>query len=99
MTMILDGHTGVEHALPIAPLYKDALTVFARSHTQYTPTLIVGYGGICGENYWYQHSNVYANEKLLRFTPRAHRPARAAACSSPRMTSITSSWRRPSRIM
>jgi imidazolonepropionase-like amidohydrolase/Tol biopolymer transport system component len=77
MTMILDGHTGVEHALPIAPLYKDALTIFARSHTQYTPTLIVGYGGIWGENYWYQHSNVYANEKLLRFTPRAHIDPRA----------------------
>ncbi|MDT7809769.1 MAG: hypothetical protein QOJ70_3582 [Acidobacteriota bacterium] len=77
MTMILDGHTGVEHALPIAPLYKDALTVFARSHTQYTPTLIVGYGGIWGENYWYQHSNVYDNQKLLRFTPRAHIDPRA----------------------
>ncbi|MDT5296079.1 MAG: hypothetical protein QOJ76_2959, partial [Acidobacteriota bacterium] len=77
MSMILDGHTGIEHALPIAPLYKDALTLFARSHTQYTPTLIVGYGGIWGENYWYQHSNVYENRKLLRFTPRAHIDPRA----------------------
>ncbi|HYE13644.1 MAG TPA: hypothetical protein VD968_04295, partial [Pyrinomonadaceae bacterium] len=70
MTQILDGHTGIEHAIPVAPLYKDARTLFARSRTQYTPTLIVGYGGIWGENYWYQHSNVYENRKLLRFTPR-----------------------------
>jgi Tol biopolymer transport system component/imidazolonepropionase-like amidohydrolase len=77
MTMILDGHTGVEHALPVAPLYKDALTLFARSKSGYTPTLIVGYGGIWGENYWYQHSNVYENEKLLRFTPRSHIDPRA----------------------
>ncbi|HJQ30802.1 MAG TPA: amidohydrolase family protein [Pyrinomonadaceae bacterium] len=77
MTEILDGHTGIEHALPIAPLYKDALTLFAKSHTQYTPTLIVGYGGIWGENYWYQHTNVYENQKLLRFTPRAHIDPRA----------------------
>jgi hypothetical protein len=77
MTMILDGHTGVEHAIPVAPMYKDALTLFTRSQTQYTPTLIVGYGGIWGENYWYQHSNVYANERLLRFTPRARIDARA----------------------
>ena len=77
MSMILDGHTGIEHALPVAPLYKDALTLFARSRTQYTPTLIVGYGGIWGENYWYQHSNVYENRKLLRFTPRAHIDPRA----------------------
>jgi imidazolonepropionase-like amidohydrolase/Tol biopolymer transport system component len=70
MTHVLDGHTGVEHAVPIAPLYKDALTLFAKSKSGYTPTLIVGYGGIWGENYWYQHTNVWENEKLLRFTPR-----------------------------
>ncbi|HVF42513.1 MAG TPA: amidohydrolase family protein, partial [Pyrinomonadaceae bacterium] len=77
MTMILDGHTGIEHSLPVAPLYKDALTLFARSRTGYTPTLIVGYGGLWGENYWYQHTNVYENEKLLRFTPRARVDPRA----------------------
>ncbi|MFL6208142.1 MAG: amidohydrolase family protein [Pyrinomonadaceae bacterium] len=77
VTMILDGHTGIEHALPVAPLYKDVVTLFARSHTQYTPTLIVGYGGIWGENYWYQHTNVWENEKLLRFVPREDVDARA----------------------
>src|SRR4029078_10919620 len=77
MSMILDGHTGIEHAVPIAPLYKDAVTLFAKSHTQYTPTLIVGSGGLGGENYWYQHTNVYDNQKLLRFTPRGHIDPRA----------------------
>ncbi len=77
LTMILDGHTGIEHALPVAPLYKDVVTLFARSHTQYTPTLIVGYGGIWGENYWYQHTNVWENEKLLRFVPREEVDARS----------------------
>ncbi|MEN3330895.1 MAG: hypothetical protein V7641_260 [Blastocatellia bacterium] len=70
MTEILDGHTGIEHAIPVAPLYKDAIQLFAKSKTGYTPTLIVGYGGIWGENYWYQHSNVWENEHLMRFTPR-----------------------------
>jgi imidazolonepropionase-like amidohydrolase/Tol biopolymer transport system component len=70
MNHILDGHTGVEHSVPIAPLHKDALTLFAQSKTGYTPTLIVGYGGLWGENYWYQHSNVWENERLARFTPR-----------------------------
>ena len=77
MTHIIDGHTGIEHSIPIAPLYKDALTLFARSGVGYTPTLIVGYGGIWGENYWYQHSDVWKNEKLLRFTPRGVVDARA----------------------
>lgn len=77
VTMILDGHTGIEHALPVAPLYKDVLTLFARSRTQYTPTIIVGYGGIWGENYWYQKTNVWENEKLLRFVPRETVDARS----------------------
>jgi imidazolonepropionase-like amidohydrolase/Tol biopolymer transport system component len=70
MTEILDGHTGIEHAIPVAPLYKDALTLFARSQTGYTPTLVVGYGGIWGENYWYQKTNVWENQRLLRFVPQ-----------------------------
>ncbi|MGH9902949.1 MAG: amidohydrolase family protein, partial [Pyrinomonadaceae bacterium] len=70
MTHVLDGHTGIEHAIPVAPLYKDALTLLAKSQAGYTPTLIVGYGGLWGENYWYQHTEVWKNEKLLRFTPR-----------------------------
>ncbi|RZL04431.1 MAG: amidohydrolase, partial [Pedobacter sp.] len=35
-----------------------------------SPTLIVSYGGVSGEYYWYQHSNVWEKERLLRFTPR-----------------------------
>lgn len=70
MGHLIDGHTGIEHAVPVAPLYKDAVTLFAKSGAGYTPTLIVGYGGIWGENYWYQKTNVYEKERLLRFTPR-----------------------------
>ncbi|MEW6734348.1 MAG: amidohydrolase family protein [Acidobacteriota bacterium] len=77
MNMILDGHTGIEHAIPVVPLYKDALQLLVRSKTGYTPTLIVGYGGVWGENYFYQHYNVWENERLLRFTPRPVIDARA----------------------
>ena len=70
MTHVLDGHTGVEHSLPVPRIYKDTAQLFARSRVGYTPTLIVGYGGLFGENYWYQHTNVWENEQLLRFTPR-----------------------------
>jgi imidazolonepropionase-like amidohydrolase/Tol biopolymer transport system component len=77
ITHILDGHTGIEHAIPIAPLYKDALTLLARSKVGYTPTLIVGYGGVWGENYWYQKTDVWKDEHLMRFTPRSVVDARA----------------------
>jgi imidazolonepropionase-like amidohydrolase len=69
-TMVLDGHTTVEHSLPVPKLYKDVVTLFAKSKTAYTPTLIVGYGGLSGEYYWYQKTNVWENERLLTFTPR-----------------------------
>lgn len=70
MTQVLDGHTGIEHNLPIAPLYKDVVEVVSKSQTGITPTLIVNYGGLSGEYYWYQHTNVWEHEHLLKYTPR-----------------------------
>ncbi|HSC26580.1 MAG TPA: amidohydrolase family protein, partial [Vicinamibacterales bacterium] len=69
-THVLDGHTGVEHSLPVPRIYKDTVELFAKSASGYTPTLIVGYGGLSGEYYWYQHTNVWENERLLGFVPR-----------------------------
>ena len=77
MTQVLDGHTTIEHAIPVTPLYGDAVNLVGRSNTGYTPTLVVGYGGIWGENYWYQHTNVYENERLLQFVPRTIIDARS----------------------
>ena len=37
----------------------------------YTPTLIVNYAGLNGEFYFYQHTNVWEKERLMRFTPRS----------------------------
>jgi Tol biopolymer transport system component/imidazolonepropionase-like amidohydrolase len=77
MTMYIDGHTGIEHALPVAELYRDAIALAAQSGTGYTPTLVVGYGGVWGENYWYQIDDVFRNPRLQRFVPRAVLDARA----------------------
>ena len=77
MSMVQDGHTGIEHNIPIAPVYNDVLELWAQSKVGYTPTLIVNYGGLNGENYWYQKTNVWENEKLLRFTPRGVIDARS----------------------
>lgn len=70
-SMILDGHTTIEHNMPVAPLFNDVLQLWKNSKTAYTPTLIVSYAGVSGEYYWYQHSNVWEKERLLRFTPRS----------------------------
>ena len=68
--MVMDGHTGIEHALPITPLFGDVVKLFASSQSGYTPTLLVAYGGLSGENWFYQHYDVFDDAKLLRFTPR-----------------------------
>ncbi|TDI50620.1 MAG: amidohydrolase [Acidobacteria bacterium] len=70
MTMVVDGHTGIEHSLPVAMVYSDVLQLWGASRTGYTPTLGVAYGGISGERYWYQHTNVWENERLMSFVPR-----------------------------
>ena len=69
MTMLIDGYPGLEHSLPIFPLYKDLVTVLAQSGQAYTPTLLVAYGGPWGENYFYTTEDVYNDPKLRRFTP------------------------------
>ncbi len=77
LTMVIDGHTGVEHNIPVAPVYKDVLELWGSSKVGYTPTLIVNYGGLNAEIYWYQKTNVWENEKLLQFTPRSIIDARS----------------------
>jgi len=70
LTHVQDGHTSIEHNIPPAPLYKDVNTLWNKSGTSYTPTLIVSYGAQSGENFWYDRTNVWENERLLSFTPR-----------------------------
>ncbi len=77
MSMIMDGHTGIEHNVPVAPLYKDVTELWSHSKTQYTPTLIVNYGGLNGEYFYYQRDNVWENEKLLKYYPRGAIDSRA----------------------
>ena len=70
MTQIVDGHTGIEHNIPVARAYRDVVRLWSASATGYTPTLIVAYGGLNGEYYWYQHTNVWEHKRLLTFAPR-----------------------------
>jgi Tol biopolymer transport system component/imidazolonepropionase-like amidohydrolase len=70
MTMVLDGHTTLEHALPFAPLRKDVVTLFSKSHTSYTPTLLVAYGGLSGDLWFHQHYDLWKDERLQRYVPQ-----------------------------
>ncbi|WP_445359219.1 amidohydrolase family protein [Microbulbifer sp. ANSA005] len=69
MNMIVDGHTGIEHSLPIANVYGDVEQLWSQTQVGYTPTFVVAYGGLWGEEYWYDRTEVWKNERLTRFTP------------------------------
>ncbi len=69
-TMVADGHTGVEHTLPLARVYKDVVQFWGPSGVGYTPTIGVGYGGLTGETYWYDTTDVWRDARLANFVPR-----------------------------
>ncbi|QDH71651.1 amidohydrolase family protein [Lysobacter alkalisoli] len=77
MTMILDGATSIEHNLPVAPLYKDVVQLWSQTDVRNTPTLVVSYGGLSGEYWWYARDNVWEDPKLNRFFPRETLDARS----------------------
>lgn len=69
MTMIVDGHTGIEHTLPVQTAYADVMALWRGTEVGYTPTLCVAYGGISGEQYWYQIDDLWLHPRLQSFIP------------------------------
>jgi Tol biopolymer transport system component/imidazolonepropionase-like amidohydrolase len=77
VSQVIDGHTTVEHNLPLSTLYDDVVGLWAATEVGYTPTLIVSYGGLSGEFFFYERYNVWENERLLTFTPQSGIDARS----------------------
>lgn len=69
MTMIVDGHTGIEHTLPVQTAYDDVMDLWRGTQVGYTPTLNVAYGGISGEQYWYQIEDLWLHPRLQTYIP------------------------------
>ncbi|MCH2125202.1 MAG: amidohydrolase family protein [Pirellulaceae bacterium] len=69
MTMIVDGHTGIEHTLPVQNAYDDVMDLWRGTQVGYTPTLSVAYGGISGEQYWYEVDDLWLHPRLREFLP------------------------------
>jgi imidazolonepropionase-like amidohydrolase len=77
LTMILDGHTGIEHALPVEQLADDVKQLWAAAtDVFYTPTLLVGYGGVMGEHAFYQRYDVWTLPRLQKWTQPGRLEAR-----------------------
>jgi Tol biopolymer transport system component/imidazolonepropionase-like amidohydrolase len=71
LTHALDGFSGNEHNLPMFPLHVDVIRLFVGSGLWYTPTLISGYGGPEGANYFFVRDYGAEQAKLERFVPAA----------------------------
>ena len=70
MSMIVDGHTTIEHSVPLDRLYADVLQLWPQTKVAYTPTLVVAFGGNAGDNYWYQATKVWDDPRLQQYVPR-----------------------------
>jgi Tol biopolymer transport system component/imidazolonepropionase-like amidohydrolase len=71
MSMLVDGHTTIEHSVPVQNIYKDVKQLWSQTTTAYTPTYVVSYGGLMGEEFWYDRTDVWENERLMRYTPKS----------------------------
>ena len=77
LTHAMDGYSGIEHNLPIAPIYNDVVELFKLSQTTNAPTLLVSYGGPFGENWYFTTEEVIGDQKLARFMPKQELDSKA----------------------
>lgn len=69
LSLVADGNSTIEHNLPQSMLYDDVLQFWGQTEVAYTPTLVVTYGGLTAETYWYQETEVWKHPILSRFVP------------------------------
>ena len=69
LSMVADGNTSIEHNLPQSALYDDVVQFYSQTNVAYTPTLVVTYGGVRGEDYYYQESDVWKHPILSKHVP------------------------------
>mgnify|MGYP003392788780 CR=1 FL=1 len=69
LTLIQDGNSTVEHNIPLHTFYKDLVQLWGQTKTDYTPTLVVTYGGPAGDPYWRAHTNVWEHPILTKHIP------------------------------
>ncbi|WP_427885503.1 amidohydrolase family protein [Kribbella sp. GL6] len=67
VSMVLDGHTNLEHNFPVATIYDDIVQLMKVSGASITPTLVVAFGELFGENWAYQHTKAWRDPRVRTF--------------------------------
>ncbi|MEH6722757.1 MAG: amidohydrolase family protein [Qipengyuania sp.] len=70
MNLIADGNSTIEHNVPGEVFHEDVLQFWQGSQSNYTPTLVVTYGGLAGDPYWRQATDVFDNPLMVHTPPR-----------------------------
>jgi imidazolonepropionase-like amidohydrolase len=71
VSLIQDGNATVEHNVPLNIFYDDLVQLWTQTKVNYTPTLVVTYGGPAGDPYWRSHTDVFRHPILTRHIPPA----------------------------
>lgn len=69
LSLVADGNSAIEHNLPQSTLYDDVIQFWRQTNVAYTPTLVVTYGGLTAEHYWYKETDVWKHPILSNFVP------------------------------
>ena len=69
VSLVQDGNSTVEHNIPLEHFYADLIQLWTQTRTNYTPTLVVTYGGPAGDPYWRAHTDVWRHPLLTRHAP------------------------------
>ncbi len=67
--MIMDGQTAWEHPISYVPMYSDAARFFGRAEAVYSPTFVVGGPGPWNDEWFFQETEVWRDEKLRLWMP------------------------------
>jgi imidazolonepropionase-like amidohydrolase/Tol biopolymer transport system component len=83
ITLIQDGNSTVEHNIPQRRFYNDVVSLFSQTRVGYNPTLVVTYGGLAGDPYWSQATQVWNHPLLTRHSPPEALANRVRAVTAP----------------
>lgn len=67
--MMMDGQTGFEHPIGNVPLYSDVAKFLGAANTYYSPTFVVAGPSPWNEEFFWQESEVWKDEKQRRWLP------------------------------
>lgn len=69
ITHIVDGNATFEHNLPAERFYDDVVQLWTGTKVNYTPTLVVSFGGLGADPYWRAHTDMFEQPLLKQHTP------------------------------